>query len=196
MEEKKKNKIITWLDNLDERINKKGKLYKNIWQFIKFSFVSTIITIIQLGLLYLMYYLMKGWKEPLPHFLALIFSKETVGEDHANWGYLLPFLLSNLIANSIGYFLNKSRTFKSDAPMWHYFLYIVVLLIIILISTWIQGALVNIFINWGIEAWGPFLAMNISGFFQFLALFPLQKFVLLREKKTENTPVLEENNDQ
>jgi len=185
MEEKEKNKIVQKLDNLDDRINAKGKFWKNIWQLGKFGIVSTIITVIQLGLLYLMYFLMKSWTEPLPGFLAAIFSESTVGKDHANWGYVLPFFLSNFIANTIGYFLNKSRTFKSDAPLWHYFLYIVVLIILILFSTWFQGFLMNILLSWNMELIGPFIAMNLAGFVQFIVLYPIQKFVLLRERKVE-----------
>ena len=194
MEEKEKNKIIKFLDNLDDRFEKKGKVYKNLWQLFKFGFVSFIITVIQLGLLYLMYYLMKGWTEPLPGILAVIFSPETVGEDHANWGYMLPFFLSNFIANTVGYFLNKSRTFKSDAPIWHYLVYIVVLIILIMFSTWFQGVLMNVFIVWGVEIIGPFIAMNLAGFVQFLVLYPLQKFVLLRERKVEQVESV--NDDQ
>jgi len=194
MEEKEKNKIIKFLDNLDDKFEKKGKLFKTLWQLFKFGFVSFIITVIQLGLLYLMYYLMKGWTDPLPGFLAVIFSPETVGEDHANWGYMLPFFLSNFIANTIGYFLNKSRTFKSDAPIWHYLVYIVVLIILIMFSTWFQGVLMNVFIVWGVEVIGPFIAMNLAGFVQFLVLYPLQKFVLLRERKVEQVESV--NDDQ
>ena len=194
MEEKEKNKIIKFLDNLDDKFEKKGKVYKNLWQLFKFGFVSFIITVIQLGLLYLMYYLMKGWTDPLPGILAVIFSPETVGEDHANWGYMLPFFLSNFIANTVGYFLNKSRTFKSDAPIWHYLDYIVVLIILIMFSTWFQGVLMNVFIVWGVEIIGPFIAMNLAGFVQFLVLYPLQKFVLLRERKVKQVESV--NDDQ
>ena len=185
MEEKKKNVVIDKLDHLDDKINAKGKWYKNLWQLAKFGIVSFIITVIQVGLLYLLYYLLKGWVEPLPGFLKAIFSESTVGKDHDNWGYVLPFFLSNFIANTIGYFLNRSRTFKSDAPLWHYFLYILILVALILFSTWFQGVMVNVFIGWGMEAIGPFVAMNIAGFVQFLVLYPIQKFVLLREKKVE-----------
>ena len=113
MEEKEKSKIVQKLDNLDDRINAKGKFWKNVWQLGKFGIVSTIITVIQLGLLYLMYFLMKSWTEPLPGFLAAIFSESTVGKDHANWGYVLPFFLSNFIANT-------KQVFKSLCGFHHW----------------------------------------------------------------------------
>ena len=128
---------------------------------------------------------MKGWTTPLPGILNIIFSEETMGENRSNWGYILPFFLSNLIANSVGYFLNRHRTFKSDAPIWHYILYIVILILLILFSTWFQGLVANWFINLGLEILAPTIGMSVAGFIQFLILFPLQKFVLLREKKKE-----------
>jgi len=94
----------------------------------------------------------------------------------------------------VGYFLNKSRTFKSEAPIWHYLVYIVVLIILIMFSTWLQGVLMNVFIVWGVEVIGPFIAMNLAGFVQFLVLYPLQKFVLLRERKVEQVESV--NDDQ
>ncbi len=184
-EEKKKNVVIEKLDNLDDKINSHGLFFKNIWQIAKFGIVSFLITALQVGLLYLFLFIWKNWDASLPDFLKVIFTPETVGEGNDNWGYVLPFFLSNLLANTVGYFLNKSRTFKSDAPIWHYFLYVLVLFILILFSTWFQGFLNNVLIKWGVNNdFAPFLAMNAAGFVQFIVLYPLQKFVLLREKKT------------
>ena len=193
MEEKKKLHISRWLDKIDEKAEHKNKLTKLIWQFIKFCGVSIIITLIQIILVNALYYLMKGWTTPLPGILNTIFSEETMGENRSNWGYILPFFLSNLIANSVGYFLNRHRTFKSDAPIWHYILYIVILILLILFSTWFQGLVANWFINLGLEILAPTIGMSVAGFVQFLILFPLQKFVLLREKKKEENI---ENNTQ
>ena len=137
---------------------------------------------------------MKGWTTPLPSFLGSIFSESTIGEGHSNWGYILPFFLSNLVANSVGYFLNRHRTFKSDAPIWHYILYIGILILLILFSTWLQGLVANFFINLGVEALAPTIGMSVAGFVQFVVLFPLQKFVLLREKKKPAEESTEENN--
>ena len=191
--EKRKTQLSLWLDNVDDKAEAHGEMHKTIWQFIKFSAVSTIVTIIQLALVNLMYFLMKDWTDPLPGFLSVIFSEDTMGSGKSNWGYILPFFLSNFIANSVGYFLNRHRTFKSDAPWWHYVLYIGVLFGLILFSTWFQGLAVKIMLGWNWEEWiVPTLAMSLAGFIQFVILFPLQKFVLLREKKKEIT---EENNN-
>ena len=182
-QEQKKNRVSRWLDEVDDKIAERGNWHKTFWQFVKYCIVSTIITIIQVVLVNGLYYLMKGWTEPLPSFLADIFSESTVGEGHSNWGYILPFFLSNFIANSVGYFLNRHRTFRSDAPIWHYVVYIGVLFSLILFSTWFQGVVANWFIEMGYELIAPTIGMSAAGIIQFIVLFPIQKFVLLREKK-------------
>ena len=178
------NKFDKWLNNVDDKAEAGGK--KTIWQVVKFVVVSCLVTIIQLGLVNLLYFLMKSWQEPLPGFLGDIFSESVMGVGHSNWGYVLPFFLSNFIANTVGYFLNKSKTFKSDAPIWHYVIYIVALFLLIVFSTWLQGLVANGLTNVGAEAIAPTLAGMVAGTFQMIVLFPLQKFVLLREKKKEN----------
>ncbi len=181
----KQEKSTSLLEKADEKANKKG--IKTLWQIIKFVIVSCLVTIIQLALVNLLYFLMKGWTEPLPNFLSAIFSESTIGEGHSNWGYILPFFLSNFIANTVGYFINKSKTFKSDAPIWHYVIYIFLLLLLILFTTWLQGIIANALTSVGAEGIAPTVAAMTAGTVQLIVLFPLQKFVLLREKK--NPPV-------
>lgn len=104
------------------------------------------------------------------------------------WGFLLPFFLSNLIANIYGFYQNKKTTFKSDAPWYNFAIYIVLMIALILFSTWFQGWLVGIIakVPW---AWLNGLARTIAGlaagFVQMVVLFPMEKFVLLKEKKTD-----------
>lgn len=188
MEDKKPNKIISWLDNVDDKAKNKGKWWHTLWQYIKFSAVGIFITLIQLALVNLLYFFMKNWTTSLTGFIGDIFSESTLGEGHSTWGYLLPFFLSNFIANTIGYFLNKKRTFKSDAPKWHYVIYIIVLVLLITFSTWLQGVITNGLVSVNAEFIAPTIAALTVGIMQSIILFPLQKFVLLKEKKQLEIP--------
>lgn len=188
MENKKPNKIISWLDNVDDKAKNKGKWWQALWQYVKFSAVGIFITLIQLALVNLLYFFMKSWTTPLTGFIGDIFSESTLGEGHSTWGYLLPFFLSNFIANTIGYFLNKKRTFKSDAPKWHYVIYIIVLVLLITFSTWLQGVITNGLVSVNAEFIAPTIAALTVGIMQSIIIFPLQKFVLLKEKKQLETP--------
>ena len=108
---------------------------------------------------------------------------------------VLPFLLSNLVANIYGFYQNKKTTFKSDAPWYNFVIYIVLLLALILFSTWMQGAIVGALLkiegsNWFLniitnESVARLLASMAAGFVQMVVLFPMEKFVLMKEKKED-----------
>ena len=188
MAEEKKKFSLGGIDNAAEE---KGSFMKTLWQLVKFLVVSGLVTIIQLA---------------LPEFLRGIFTPTmfTTGSKEATkyvidgvvtWGYVLPFLLSNLVANIYGFYQNKKTTFKSDAPWYNFVIYIVLLLALILFSTWMQGAIVGALLkiegsNWFLniitnESVARLLASMAAGFVQMVVLFPMEKFVLMKEKKED-----------
>ena len=209
------------LGGIDNAAEEKGSFMKTLWQLVKFLVVSGLVTIIQLVLANVLPLIFDGVTATLPVFLQGIFDPnvifdastkegiEQVGKyvidgtiqngsvvgGVVTWGYLLPFFLSNLIANIYGFYQNKKTTFKSDAPWYSFAFYIVLMIALILFSTWFQGWLVGIIakINW---AWIQPLARTIAGlaagFVQMVVLFPMEKFVLLKEKKKDGEEVAAE----
>ncbi len=219
MADDKKKKIS--LGGIDNAAEEKGSFMKTLWQLVKFLVVSGLVTIIQLVLANVLPLIFDGVTATLPVFLQGIFDPnvifdastkegiEQVGKyvidgtiqngsvvgGVVTWGYLLPFFLSNLIANIYGFYQNKKTTFKSDATWYSFAFYIVLMIALILFSTWFQGWLVGIIakINW---AWIQPLARTIAGlaagFVQMVVLFPMEKFVLLKEKKKDGEEVAAE----
>lgn len=194
------------LGGLDNAAEEKGSFIKTLWQLVKFLVVSGLVTIIQLALAALLPLVCYQIHNLLPEFLRGIFTPTmfTAGSEEAQkyvidgvvtWGYVLPFLLSNLIANIYGFYQNKKTTFKSDAPWYNFFIYIVLLLALILFSTWMQGAIVGALLkveptNWFLnivtnESIARLLASMAAGFVQMVVLFPMEKFVLMKEKKED-----------
>ena len=206
------------LGGIDSAAEEKGSGIKALWQFVKFLVVSGLVTIIQLVLANVLPFVFDKFTKPLPAFLQGIFdpnvvfdpsttegakqvSKYVIDSASGNlggvienglvvggivtWGFLLPFFLSNLIANIYGFY---QTTFKSDAPWYNFAIYIVIMIALILFSTWFQGWLVGLIAKapW---AWLNGLARTIAGlaagFVQMVFLFPMEKFVLLKEKKTD-----------
>jgi putative flippase GtrA len=156
---------------------------KTIIQFIKFSLIGILTTAIQVLLVSWLYHRLKWWKAPLPHFMAPFFNPATIGPGHTNWGYVLPLIISLALTNILSYFLNKKATFRSDAPTWHFWLYLLIITLLTLLCTWIQGVLINALIRKGHERIAPGLAAIVAAIVQGLILFPIQKYVLLREKR-------------
>ena len=177
------------LGGLDNAAEEKGSFIKTVWQLVKFLVVSGLVTIIQLVLANVLPLIFDSVTATLPAFLQ---GMEQIGkyvvDGVVTWGYLLPFFLSNLIANIYGFYQNKKTTFKSDAPWYNFAIYIVLMIALILFSTWFQGWLVGVIAKapW---AWLNKLARTIAGlaagFVQMVVLFPMEKFVLLKEKKEE-----------
>lgn len=190
------------LGGIDDAAEGKGSFIKTVWQLVKFLVVSGLVTIIQLVLANVLPLIFDGVTTTLPVFLQGIFKPDVIfdattakGAEQigkyvvdgvVTWGYLLPFFLSNLIANIYGFYQNKKTTFKSDAPWYNFAIYIVLMIALILFSTWLQGWLVGVLakINIGfIQGLARTIAGLAAGFVQMVVLFPMEKFVLLKEKK-------------
>ncbi len=157
--------------------------FETIRQIISFMFVSCAVTILQLTLVNLFLYLLHGWKAPLPDWLGRFMNPQTVGYGNDNWGYVLPFFLSNALANIYGYFQNRKTTFHSDAPQHSFHIYLVLISVLILLSTWFQGTAAH-----RIGILYPYLpaasiAAFLAGMLQWLILFPAEKFILFRPRQ-------------
>ena len=204
MADDKKKKIS--LGGIDNAAEEKGSFMKTLWQLVKFLVVSGLVTIIQLALAALLPLVCDQIHTLLPEFLRGIYTPTmfSTGSAEASkyvidgvvtWGYVLPFLLSNLIANIYGFYQNKKTTFKSDSPWYNFVIYIVLLLALILFSTWMQGAIVGAMLklepsNWFFkiitnESVARLIASMCAGFVQMVVLFPMEKFVLMPEKKKD-----------
>ena len=160
---------------------------KSLIQLLKFTLVSGSVTILQLVLVNVLFVLMRDWHAPLPPILADIFTETTVGAGNSSWGYVLPFFLSNAIANIYGYFVNRKATFNSDSPKRNVVIFLLVVSALILFATWMQGVIVNQISTHvpSLAGLAPTLAAFAAGTLQFAVLFPLEKYVLLKERRTE-----------
>ena len=159
---------------------------KSVGEVWRFFLVGCLVGLIQLVLVNVLYFGLKGWKAPLPDFLRGIFSPAAVGEGNDNWGYVMPFLLSNAAANTYGYFQNRKTTFRAkDVPNYCLVIYLVVLTALILFCTWLQGVVANAVASSGSAFWAPLaptVAMLTANTVMFVILFPLEKFVLFRDR--------------
>lgn len=195
------------LGGLDGAAEEKGSLVKTVWQIVKFMIVSGLVTIIQLVLANVLPLIFDSVTATLPVFLQGIFKPDVIFDASTakgaeqiakyvvggvvTWGYLAPFFLSNLIANIYGFYQNKKTTFKSDAPWYNFAAYIVLMIALILFSTWFQGWLVGVMAKITVPALqfliplARTIAGLAAGFIQMVVLFPMEKFVLLKEKKEE-----------
>ena len=87
---------------------------------VKFNLVSFSITLLQLALANLLPLIFDAVTAKLPPVMRPVFRPDTLFERPSpyvvdgvvTWGYVLPFFLSNFIANIYGYFMNMKTTFR------------------------------------------------------------------------------------
>lgn len=160
---------------------------KEIIQIVKYLLAGLSVTIVQFVLVNVFPYIFASWKSSLPPFLSLVFNEKTMGAGNSNWGYVMTFFLSNLIANIYGYFLNRRTVFHSDSPLWCFIAFVVMMVTLIVVSTWLQGLIANAVVerNPSLSAFANTIAAAVCAFGQNLIVYPTEKFILLREKKSQ-----------
>ncbi|MBR2702128.1 MAG: hypothetical protein IKE77_08600 [Erysipelotrichaceae bacterium] len=170
------------LKNLDEKYGSNA-----VWQFVKFNLVSFSITAVQLLLANLLPLVFDSVTTKLPGFLQGIFNPDVLFEGDSRYvvdgvvtfGYVLPFFLSNFIANVYGYFVNMKATFKGKGTKAGLFGYFAVLIFLILFTTWLQGYITAMMKN---SSMARTVAALVAGMVQVAVLFPLEKYVLFKER--------------
>ena len=161
-----------------------------LWQFIKFNLVSFSIPVVQLALANLLPLVFDGVTAKLPPFLRPVFQPEMLFEGPSpyvvdgvvTWGYVLPFFLSNFIANIYGYFMNMKTTFRGKGSRTGLIAYLLILTALILFSTWLQGWITARLAVTAYAGLGRTIAAMAAGLVQVAVLFPLEKYVLFKRK--------------
>jgi putative flippase GtrA len=160
-----------------------------LWQFIKFNLVSTGITLVQLALANLLPLVFDGVTAKLPPLLRPVFRPEALFEGPSRyvvdgvvtWGYVLPFFLSNFIANICGYYMNMKTTFRGRGSRVGLIAYLVIIALLILFSTWLQGLITAKLSVTSLAPLARTIAAMAAGYVQLAVLFPLEKFVLFKK---------------
>ena len=161
-----------------------------LWQFVKFNLVSFSITLLQLALANLLPLIFDSVTAVLPPLLRPVFQPETLFEGPSKyvvdsvvtWGYVLPFFLSNFIANIYGYFMNMKTTFRGKGSRGGLIAYLLILTALILFSTWLQGWITARLAVTSLAGLGRTIAAMAAGLVQLAVLFPLEKFVLFKKE--------------
>ena len=176
---------LSFLKKIDTRFGDSA-----LWQFVKFNLVSFSITLLQLALANLLPLIFDGVTAKLPPVLRPVFRPEALFEGHSpyvvdgvvTWGYVLPFFLSNFIANLYGYFMNMKTTFRGKGSRSGLVTYLMILSLLILFSTWLQGWITARLSATTFAALGRTIAAAAAGLVQVAVLFPLEKYVLFKKE--------------
>ena len=176
---------VSLLKKIDKRFGD-----STIWQFVKFNLVSFSITLLQLALANLLPMIFDGVTVKLPPIIRPVFQPDTlfngpspyVVDGVVTWGYVLPFFLSNFIANIYGYFMNMKTTFGGKGSRSGLIAYLLILTALILFSTWLQGWITARLTATAFAKLARTIAATAAGLVQVAVLFPLEKYVLFKKE--------------
>lgn len=184
------------LTQLDSAAEKKGSALVTLWQFVKFIFVSLIAMIVQfvlLNTLKFVPFIANLYAAPGdPDFHWLVF---TVTAASGGLGYFIVNNTANIIAQIVSFFVNRDKTFNSDANIAITLpIYIVFTIALICFSAWLNPVLSNLCISkFGL---GYDAAVNIATMccsaVQFFLYFPVDKLLFPKKKENKDKEISEE----
>ncbi|MDL2220744.1 GtrA family protein [Eubacteriales bacterium OttesenSCG-928-N14] len=150
--------------------------HPELFKMLKFTFASGFSTIVELIIYYVLQGVVFASLNTTP-FKFWIFEYDGIG-------YMWAFLISTTIGYAIAFVLNRKVTFHADAnPTLSIVLYIIMVLFTIVVTTWMGTALMHWFISIGKRSLGEAIAKPIVALVAVLWTYPLNRFVIHRNKK-------------
>ena len=180
------------LKGIDSAAAEKGKGIETLWQFVKFIVVSLGAFVIQTVLPIIIRLFMseefqtKAFTWWIFHDVSEV-DKKTGELVVTGLGLFLAANIANIVAQIVAFFINRNKTFNSDANIAIVLpIYLVFTIALICFSAWLSPTLINFFQAHNVNTdLSLFLSGAICGTIQFFLYFPVDK--LLFPKKKEAT---------
>ena len=157
--------------------------HAELWKFIKFSLVGASSTLVEMGVFYLLQYVVfkSILHDPLPENAVLNLLKLTQGK-----GYLYAYIISTTIGYAIAFVLNRKTTFKADSNVaLSTTLYVLMVVFTLFATAYLGTQFQLIMANHGYQALGDAIGKPLAAGIATVWTYPLNRFVIHRHKKTQ-----------
>ena len=158
--------------------------HAELWKFIKFSLVGASSTLVEMGVFYLLQYVVfkSILHDPLPENAVLNLLKLTQGK-----GYLYAYIISTTIGYAIAFVLNRKTTFKADSNVaLSTTLYVLMVVFTIFATAYLGTQFQLIMANHGYQALGDAIGKPLAAGIATVWTYPLNRLVIHRHKKTHD----------
>lgn len=178
--------------------------YKELWKFIKFSIAGASSTLVEMGVFYLLQYVVfksilnaqipTTWPQWLQSLLELL--KLTEGT-----GYLYAYIISTTIGYAIAFVLNRKMTFHADSNVARSTILYILMVIFTIIATAYIGTQYQLWFadsvraenhflfSWTYRDFGDATGKIVAATAATAWTYPLNRFVIHRHKKTTDEAV-------
>lgn len=162
--------------------------HPELWKFIKFNITVIVTSALDiLSYLFLLYFVFHSLNTtPLPDHALL----SLLGIKYE--GYLFSYLISTSLGYIAAYLMNRKITFHSDInPIYSSFMYFILAVINILISSWIGGIFGSIITarnisNPAVEIISKFIIINIPTIWT----YPIERYIIQIKKNNKCKTVI------
>lgn len=154
--------------------------HAELWKFIKFSIVGFSATLIEMGVFYLLQYVVfkSILQDPLPENYFLNLLGLTDGK-----GYLYAYIISTTVGYVIAFILNRKTTFNSDANVaLSTTLYAIMVIFTIFATAWIGTQFQLLMANNGYQTIGDLAGKPLAALIATAWTYPLNRFVIHRHR--------------
>jgi putative flippase GtrA len=166
---------------MDKTPLKNGPPKKTFWQFVIFLLMSLLTTVVDLGSFALLNYVLFVSLKNIP-FHWFLFDYSVV-----NGGLcaFLAFAVSFLLSQTFNFFIQRKVTFgANNRVLYSAIMYTVMVLGVFFFQLWIPTLVRDPFASWVGENWADFIIKNVNMTVSFLIQFPMNKWVIMRHKKS------------
>ncbi len=163
--------------------------HENIFQIIKFILISLIAFVAEYVIFLALQYGLANTcgQEDFKWFLF-----EYKGGKEGAYGLagFIAFLVSKCVAEVISFTINRKKNFQADNNLvFSIVTYVITIIGIILLSTWLGGALSNTLGPKIGADWANLIGKFLGSFISFVIVFIMDKFVIMTKKGNKKTAV-------
>jgi putative flippase GtrA len=168
------------MDKLSEKSTQLKQNNKTLWQFITFTLLSLVTTVIELGIFSLLNYVLLTSLKATP-FHFWVFNYDVLAGGLCAF---LAYMISFVISQTFNFFIHRKVTFSANNnQLYSGIMYGIMILSMFFLQLWIP----QLFREWlsGITGpdWADFILKNTNMTLSFLTQFPINKWVIMRQKR-------------
>ncbi len=168
------------------QIHGKLKQKESLWQFILFTLLSLVTTVVDLGTFSLFNYAI------FLRFKTTAFSWWVFDYSVLNGGLcaFLSFALSFAISQTFNFIIQRKATFKAtNNILFSALMYAVMVLSVLFFQLWFPTLVREGIVRFAGETWGDVIVKMMNMTISFAIQFPVNKWVIMRRKKPTENPI-------
>ena len=158
---------------------------KTLWQFIVFTLLSLLTTLVDLGSFSLLNYVILTPLKSTP-FHFWVFNYDVLAGGLCAF---LAFAISFVLSQTFNFFIQRKVTFSANNNLLYSgIMYGLMVLTVFFLQLWIPQLLREGLSTYTGDNWADFILKNVNMTLSFLIQFPMNKYVIMRQKKQKIKP--------